>query len=106
MNQHDAKGVHEIDALSGKLLRSKKYDEEKQLKGLHTAGPFWLYPDVIITVDVKDGEICMLDRKTLKCLAFFSIKMSIINSNTSLVWHENKLYVLDIFNNLHIYEKE
>lgn len=48
----------------------------------------------------------MLDRKTLKCLAFFSIKMSIINSNTSLVWHENKLYVLDIFNNLHIYEKE
>ncbi len=100
------KELYEIEAATGKVLREKKLKQDPKLSEFHASGPLWVYDDVIIVVDVFYGKICILERKTFEVLDFFSINYRIINNNNALVWHENKLYVLDIDNTLHIFEKE
>lgn len=104
--KQDGKSIFEIDAIKGKLLRELHYSDNSVLEGYHSSGPLWVYEDVIVTVDVLYGKICIIDRKNFEVFDFFSLNKRLINSNNALVWHDNKLYVLDIDNTLHIFEKE
>lgn len=104
--KHDGSQIFEIDALTGTTLRNMKYSDNPLLKDFNAAGPFVAYPDVLISTKVYNGQICIIDRHTFEVFDFYSIGQKIPNTTDAIVWHQNKLYVLDLDNTLHIFEKE
>jgi outer membrane protein assembly factor BamB len=104
--KHDGSQIFEIDALTGTTLRNMKYSDNPLLKDFNAAGPFVAYPDVLILTKVYNGQICIIDRHTFEVFDFYSIGQKIPNTTDAIVWHQNKLYVLDLDNTLHIFEKE
>jgi len=102
----DGKQIYEIEAVSGKILRKKVFKEDKALINFFAAGPLWVFKEIIIVVDITNGKICIMDRISLQVLDFFSINQKLPYSPHAINWHENKLYVLDLENTLHIYEKD
>ncbi|BDC98857.1 hypothetical protein [Persicobacter psychrovividus] len=103
--KQDGKEVFEIDANNGGLLKSKKFSDDALLVDFHATGPIWVYPDVIIVVDVLSGKICMLDRLSLKVIEFFTINKKLPFSNNAIVWNAGKLHILDLENTLHIFDQ-
>lgn len=104
--KQDGKEVFEIDALNGSLLKSTKLSNDPSMHDFHASGPIWVYQDIIVVADVLSGKICMLDRLSFEVLDFFTINKKLPFNNDTIIWHENKLYVLDLENTLHIFEKE
>ncbi len=104
--KQDGLTIFEIDTKNGKLVRKKHFNDDKLVNDFHASGPLWVYEDIIIVCDVLYGKICLLNRHTLEVEEFFSLNKKLINSKNAIVWHNNKLYVLDIDNTLHIFEKE
>lgn len=103
--KQDGKEVFEIDAHNGMLLKSKKFSDEALLIGFHASGPIWVYQDIIVVADVLSGKICILDRLSFEVLDFFTINKKLPFNNDTIIWHENKLHVLDLENILHIFER-
>lgn len=104
--KQDGLSIFEINKSNGTINREKKFNDDPMVVGFHASGPLWVYEDVIIVCDVLYGKICMLDRTTLNVIEFFSLEKKLINSENAIVWHHEKLYVLDIDNSLHIFERE
>lgn len=97
--------LYEIDAKSGSILRSLEYKHLKKLKGLFGfSADFRVYEDYIVLKDQIRGWVAMFDRKTMT-LAHLAETGSRIGSDASYFhWIDNKLYVLDRENTLHIFE--
>jgi outer membrane protein assembly factor BamB len=97
--------LYEIDSKSGSILRSLEYRYLKELKGLFGfSADFRVYEDYIILKDQLRGWVAMFDRKTMT-LAHLAETGSRIGSDASFFhWLDNKLYVLDKENTLHIFE--
>jgi outer membrane protein assembly factor BamB len=97
--------LYEIDAKSGSILRSLEYKHLKKLKGLFGfSADFRVYEDYIVLKDQIRGWVAMFDRKTMT-LAHLAETGSRIGSDASYFhWIDNKLYVLDRDNTLHIFE--
>lgn len=104
--KQDGLSIFEIKTSDGTLNREKKFNDDPMVEGFHASGPLWVYEDVIIVCDVLYGKICMMDRSTLDVIEFFSLEKKLINSENAIAWHQEKLYVLDIDNTLHIFERE
>lgn len=100
--KQDGKEVYEIDALTGSLLKTKKLSDAPSLQGFHASGPIWVYQDILVVADVLSGKICILDRLSFEILDFFTINKKLPFNNNTIIWHENRLYVLDLENTLHI----
>jgi outer membrane protein assembly factor BamB len=103
--KHDGISFFEINASNGTLNREKKFNDDPMIEGFHASGSLWVYEDVVVVCDVLNGKICMLDRNSLDVIEVFSLDKKLINSERTIVWHKEKLYVLDIDNTLHIFER-
>jgi outer membrane protein assembly factor BamB len=97
--------LFEIDAQTGEILRKLEYKSIKKLKRLFGfTGEHKVYKDYIILKDQVRGWVAMFDRKTMT-LAHLAETGSRIGSDSSYFhWIDNKLYVLDRENTLHIFE--
>jgi len=93
--------LYEIDTHSGQVLRQKE-----DWSGFISAGPIWAYDDILIIVNILEGDVILLDRKTFEIKDKINIGSRIAHWKDNIIWHENKLYVLDLNNTLHIFENE
>ena len=92
--------LYEIDALTGNVIREKNI----RLDGSIAVGPIWAYDDIIIIVNILYGDIVLLDRNTFSVKEKLNIGARMPHSKDNIIWHNQKLYVLDMANTLHIYE--
>lgn len=104
--KQDGLTIFEINTNTGDLVRRKNFIEDKLVDNFHASGPLWVYENTIIVCDVLYGKICLLNRHTFEVEDFFSLNKKLVNSKTAIVWNDNKLYVLDIEQTLHVFEKE
>ena len=102
----DGKSIIVINAINGQAEKELHFKNIPVLKGYIPAGPFLIYDDIIISTDVLYGKICLLNRSTLEVEDFFSLNKKLVNSKSAIIWNDNKLYVLDIEQTLHIFEKD
>jgi len=104
--KHDGLSLIEIDANTGKTLQKKIFAEsELEIKQFYALNYLWVYEDAIILFGLNK-EIVMLDRLNFKLLEYVVLPSTISTSKDNIIWHDKKLYVLDMTNTLHIYEKE
>jgi len=104
--KQDGLTIFEINTRNGVLNREKNFNDDVLVEKFHASGPLWVYEDLIIVCDVLYGKICLLNRSTLEVEDFFSLNKKLVNSKNAIIWNDNKLYVLDIEQTLHIFEKD
>jgi outer membrane protein assembly factor BamB len=104
--KHDGLSLIEIDAYTGKTIRTKIFteSEENELKQFYSLHYFWVYEDIIILYGNKN-KIAIIDRTTFQLKDFLVLSANVPASRDNVIWHDNKLYVLDLTNTLHIFEK-
>ena len=93
--------LYEIEAHSGEILRQKE-----DWNGFISAGPIWAYDDMLIIVNILEGDIILFDRKTFEIKDKINIGNRMAHWKDNIIWRDNKLYVLDLNNTLHIFENE
>lgn len=112
----DGLSIIELSAKTGEILK-KLYFEDIQdvlneIKNLNDnficSGPINIYDDLLVLFSVRKSQIIVLSRKSFELEEFIHIPNipGIPNSKDSIAWNNNKLYVLDMDNILHIFKKE
>lgn len=105
--KHDGLSLMEINAVTGEKIREMIFPEYKEndLKTFYALHYFWVYNDVIIMYGHKN-RIALIDRECFNITEILVLPASLPASKDNIIWHDNKLYVLDLTNTLHIYERE
>jgi hypothetical protein len=98
--------LYEIDAQTGTIIRLMDIEDGSISEEFMAIGPIWVYEDVIIIINNYDGDVILLNKDDFKVLGKINVDASIAWSKDSIIWYGNKLYVLDLANTLHIYERE
>jgi len=103
----DGLSLLEIDAKTGDTLRLKIFSEsdETELQIFHALNTFWTYEDVIILYGLNN-TVAILNKNNFSLFGFISLPASISTDKDNVIWHDEKLYVLDLTNTLHIFEME
>jgi len=101
---HNGRSIIEIDGNSGEIIRAKVFSEYSLLKNHKTSGPIWAYDEVVILIGLRPSRVFIFDRVSLELMHLLEINERIPNDRSAIHWHNNKLYLLDIEHNLHIYE--
>jgi len=98
--------LYEINALTGEIIRQKNIGDGDIQDGFIAIGPIWIYEDIIILINNYTGDIVLLNKNDFSVFDKIKIDASIAHSKDTIIWHDNKLYVLDLNNTLHIFEDE
>lgn len=94
----------EISADTGKLLRTGDISDLRQ-KGNYFAANAGIkvYDDYVFCRDTM-GSVAIIDRKTLILRDIIRFDKHLINSDNTLQWINNRLYVQDVEYTIHIFE--
>lgn len=105
--KHDGLSLLEIDVKTGETLRSKIFSasNETELQSFYALNTFWTYEDLIILYGL-DNKIILLNRQTFDLFDSVDLQTGISTDQNNVIWHENKLYILDLNNTLHLFEKD
>ena len=105
--KHDGLSLLEIDVKTGVILRSKIFsaNNESELQNFYALNTFWTYDDVIILYGL-DNRVILLNRQTFDLSDSVNLQTGISTDENNVIWHENKLYILDLNNTLHVFEKD
>lgn len=99
---------YEIDIETGEILRQKSLELELKARDCspasHTA-PAVNEKYIVIAPGFKPKAL-LIDRETLEIVQELDLKGSYVNNSEILQFHDNRLYILDAHNNLHIFEDE
>jgi outer membrane protein assembly factor BamB len=110
----DGISLIEIDAVTGEWLKTINFEdiqplllkEYGQTETFYANGAFSVYDDVVVMYEVSNCQVLLIDRKKFVFKDFVHIPnvCGIPNSKDIVIWNNNKLYVLDIENTLHVFE--
>lgn len=105
--KHDGLSLIEIDVITGARIREMIFPEYKadDLKTFYALHYFWVYDDIIIMYGHKN-RIAIINRESFQIIKIMELPASLPASKDNVIWHDNKLYVLDLTNTLHVYERE
>ena len=105
--KHDGLSLLEIDVKTGVVLRSKIFsaNNESELQNFYALNTFWTYDDVVILYGL-DNRVILLNRHTFDLSDSVNLQTGISTDENNVIWHENKLYILDLNNTLHVFEKD
>lgn len=97
--------LYEIDARTGIIMRQKDIEDGSIPDSFMAIGPIWVYDDVIVLINNYKGDIVILNRDNFSVYDKINIGAAMTHSKDSVIWHNNKLYVLDLTSTLHIFER-
>jgi hypothetical protein len=100
------KELVEIDANSGLFVRDVNYKKGNSLQNepAGAKGPFKVYDDyVLLNIQIR-GIVLMVNRATFELEEIVEVGQR-LSANNVLHWHKGRLYVLDMGETLHIFEK-
>lgn len=105
--KHDGLSLMEIDTRTGITIRKLVFAESStiELQKFYALNYLWAYDDIVILFGFNN-DIVMLERHGFQLLEYIQLPTAIPASKENIIWHNNKLYVLDLTNTLHIFEKE
>ncbi len=103
--RNSGNSIQEISVDNGKLIKDKKFKDDPLISNYNATGEFLVNRNVIVLKD-SPAKIVVLNRETFEVMDYIKMDARLGSLKNNLVWHNNHLYVLDISNNLYIFEKE
>lgn len=106
------KYIVEIDAKTGEELKKLEFDDTEHLKGFKAMQNVWAFDDVLVCkYDHYNGSptnvaVVVLDRKTFELIGIVYPESFIPAYKGKIIWHKNRLYVMDINHFLYVYERD
>lgn len=99
--------LQELDSDSGAVLQEENIAVLTEKYGFYPTGKSKVYLDYIFLMSAgKPGMVAIFDRTTLKFKELLELESMIPIGTSHLHWHDEKLFILDSSNTLHIFEKE
>jgi hypothetical protein len=105
--KHDGNSLIEIEAKTGEKLREMEFQEYtlNNCKTFYALHHFWVYEDIIVMYGYNN-MIVLINRQDFVIKDYIQLPNALSASKDNVIWHNHKLYVLDLTNTLHIFEED